>query len=115
MVSLSPPPESSPQPNSAPPPSRSPQASLTLRRVAAWAVEVGLVGITALVPWSVGQVVNERYTGRPVPLNGVLAIAEDTAAKTLAIPQQSRTLAVAPLTNLLWSIAVMGPLTLGAT
>ncbi|MEM1426749.1 MAG: pentapeptide repeat-containing protein, partial [Cyanobacteria bacterium P01_H01_bin.130] len=48
------------------------------------------------------------------PLNGALAIAEESVAQTLAIPQQARTLAVAPLTNLLWSIGLVGPLTLGA-
>ncbi|MEM9770401.1 MAG: pentapeptide repeat-containing protein [Cyanobacteria bacterium P01_D01_bin.73] len=116
MVSLSPPPDSGSQPSPAsqPAPPRSPRASLPLRRLMAWAVEIGLVGVTAIVPWAVGQAVNERYTGRPVPLNGALAVTEESAAKALAIPQQSRTLAVAPLTNLLWSIALVGPLTLGA-
>ncbi|MGD1938762.1 MAG: pentapeptide repeat-containing protein [Cyanophyceae cyanobacterium] len=110
MVSVSPPPGS----QSIPQPQRPPRKSLALRRLGAWAVEVGLVGITALVPWTVGQAVNERYTGRPVSLNGVLAIAEESTAQALALPQQSRTLNVAPLTNLLWSIGLVGPFTLGA-
>lgn len=116
MVSLSPNPgpDAQPNPGQNSQPSRSPRGSVPLRRLMAWTVEVGLVGITALVPWAVGQVVNERYTGRPVPLNGVLAVVEDSISKTLATPRQARTVVVAPLTNLLWSIAVAGPLTLGA-
>ncbi|MGD1852199.1 MAG: pentapeptide repeat-containing protein [Cyanophyceae cyanobacterium] len=111
MVSVSPSPDS----QSIPQLQRSPRKSLGLRRLGAWAVEMGLLGITTFVPWAVGQAVNERYTGRPVRLNGILAIAEDSTAKALATPQQSRTLTVAPLTNLLWSIGLVGPLTLGAT
>ena len=83
---------------------------LVLRRFTAWTLEVSFVAISALAPYHVGSVINQAYDGQPVPLNPMLSAAEETIARTLAIPVGDRHYAVAPLTNLFWSLALLAPL-----
>lgn len=82
---------------------------LALRRLTAWTLEVSFVAISAFVPYQVGAIANEWHQGELVPLNPMLAATEETIARTLAIPISERHSAVAPLTNLFWSIAVLAP------
>ncbi len=87
--------------------------SVWWRRAGAWAVEVALIAASAGVPFAIGQSARTAFDGPPVPLNPVLSGIEDNAAKTFAIPPHLRPTAVAPITNLFWSGALVLPLTLG--
>ncbi|HEY9690206.1 MAG TPA: RDD family protein, partial [Coleofasciculaceae cyanobacterium] len=83
------------------------------RRAGAWAVEMTLIAASAGLPFAIGQSARTALEGPPVPLNPVLSGIEETAAKTFAIPPHLRPTAVAPMTNLFWSGALVLPLTLG--
>jgi uncharacterized protein YjbI with pentapeptide repeats len=104
-----------------------------LRRLGASTVELSLLTIAAAVPFSLGWYANQQYTGKLVPLNPMLTIAVETVAESLTLPgcpQQSfsdsyvnrhlnpsvspSSIAgcprpVAPVTNLLWSVAIAAP------
>jgi|GEM_PF-193881 len=87
---------------------------LGIRRGAAALVEVSLVAVAAVVPLSLGQGVNERFKER-VPLNPVLVEVQESIAQTLALPRNLQPIQVAPLTNLLWSGALLLPILWGGT
>ena len=87
-----------------------PPVPLAWRRGGAWAIEISLVAASALVPFYLGDYARTRFDDAPVPLNPVLSIAEEKIAKTLAIPVGDRNQTVAPLTNLLWTGALLLPL-----
>lgn len=87
---------------------------LRIRRGAAALVEVSLVAVAAVVPLSLGQEANERLKER-VPLNPVLVEVQESIAQTLALPRNLQPLQVAPLTNLLWSGALLLPILWGGT
>jgi uncharacterized protein YjbI with pentapeptide repeats/uncharacterized RDD family membrane protein YckC len=82
---------------------------LVTRRYAAVFLEVSLVAASALVPYSIGLYAKDRAATQPVPLNPVLAAAEEAIAKTLAQPREQLTREVAPLTNLFWCGALVIP------
>ncbi|MEG3846680.1 pentapeptide repeat-containing protein [Microcoleus sp. herbarium19] len=86
---------------------KSQQMPLLARRCGAWAVEISLIAAGALVPFSIGALVNKE--AQTVPLNSLVAAASETAARTLGIPVRDRNPRVAPLTNLFWSGALLAP------
>lgn len=109
----------------------------SLRRLAASTLETTVFVTVTAVPLAAGWYANESHTGKFVPLNPVLAIAVEEIAVKLALPgcpQGSIRDAeirshfrndpnplvdhqgliwcgrpVAPLTNLLWSVAIAAP------
>jgi len=93
-------------------PSRLQTVPLSLRRIGAWAIEVTLVAASALVPLELGMLAKTHHTGELVPLNPLLVSTEQAIAQTLAIPIGDDNRQVAPLTNLLWSGAIVLPLVL---
>ena len=86
---------------------QSKQMPLLVRRCGAWAVEISLIAASALVPFSIGALVNNE--SQTVPLNPYIAAASETVARTLGIPVRDRNPRVAPLTNLFWSGALLAP------
>lgn len=84
------------------------QVPLGMRRFAATMVEVSLVMSSALVPYSLGLLANTD-TSQRVPLNPLLGTTQETVAQTLALPQRDQQPDVAPLANLLWSVALITP------
>lgn len=92
---------------------RSRKRWLALRRLGAWSLEVALVAGSVGVPFALGTYATGRYEQRLVPLNPVLQRVEGAIARTLAIPSYQRPLAVAPLTNLFWSVALVAPIAVG--
>ena len=87
--------------------------SLLSRRLSAWLLEVCLVTASAVIPYSIGAYVKSNSTTEAVPLNPVLASAEK--AKTTIFTGSNPTEEieqVPPLTNLLWSIALVAPILL---
>lgn len=82
---------------------------LFLRRCAAWTLEVSFVAISAAVPYELGAIANSIHSGQTAPLNPLLSTTRETVARTLAIPISDRQPSVAPITNLVWSIAVLAP------
>ncbi|NJL21095.1 MAG: RDD family protein [Leptolyngbyaceae cyanobacterium SM1_3_5] len=87
---------------------------LSLRRVGAWAIEITLVAASAIVPLELGMLA-KHHTGELVPLNPVLSATEETIAQTLAMPIGDDNQQVAPLTNLLWSGAIVLPIVLAGS
>ncbi len=85
---------------------------LLARRGAAVMLEVSLVVAAAAVPFSLGQWANQRLKER-VPLNPVLVQVQGAIAKNLALPRSTQPLQVAPITNLLWSGAIIFPILVG--
>ncbi|MEG4856597.1 pentapeptide repeat-containing protein [Microcoleus sp. K1-B6] len=86
---------------------QSKQMPLLVRRCGAWAVEISLIAASALVPFSIGALVNQE--DQTAPLNSSVAAASETVARTLGIPMRDRSPRVAHLTNLFWSGALLAP------
>lgn len=82
---------------------------LAPRRCAAWVLEVSLIAASALVPLSAGLQAKSYFSSDPVPLNPAVATVEQAIAKTLAIPVSRTHQMVAPITNLLWTGALIAP------
>jgi len=91
---------------------QSQQMPLLVRRCGAWAVEISLIAASALVPFSIGALVNKD--AQTVPLNSSVAATSETVARILGVPVRDRNPRVAPLTNLFWSGALLAPLVLAA-
>ena len=91
---------------------QSKQMPLLVRRCGAWAVEISLIAASALVPFSIGALVNNE--SKTVPLNPYIAAASETVARTLGIPVRDRNPRVSALTNLFWSGALLAPAVLAA-
>lgn len=91
---------------------KSQQMPLLVRRCGAWAVEISLIAASALVPFSIGALVNKD--AQTVPLNSSVAATSETVARILGVPVRDRNPRVAPLTNLFWSGALLAPLVLAA-
>ncbi len=85
--------------------------SLSTRRFAAWATEIALVVVSGLVPFSIGAYANTRSDLNREPLNPVLVITERAIARPLALPTIYGTRNVAWITNFLWTVALLAPLT----
>ncbi|MBE9094794.1 pentapeptide repeat-containing protein [Tychonema sp. LEGE 07203] len=91
---------------------QSQQMPLLVRRCGAWAVEISLIAASALVPFSIGALVNKD--AQTVPLNPSVAAVSETVARILGRPVRDRNPRVAPLTNLFWSGALLAPAVLAA-
>jgi uncharacterized protein YjbI with pentapeptide repeats/uncharacterized RDD family membrane protein YckC len=85
---------------------------LVTRRFAAWAIEISIIASSAIVPYSVGMYA-KTHLAEQVPLNPVLVATEKVIASTFALPASKEVKEVPPLTNLLWSAALVTPLLLG--
>jgi uncharacterized protein YjbI with pentapeptide repeats/uncharacterized RDD family membrane protein YckC len=85
---------------------------LGTRRFAAWTVEMTLVVVSGLLPYSMGVYANQRSDLNRVPLNPVLLVAERAIARPLALPVSYGIRNVAWPTNFLWTVAILAPLTL---
>ncbi|MBW4640982.1 MAG: pentapeptide repeat-containing protein [Gloeocapsa sp. UFS-A4-WI-NPMV-4B04] len=92
---------------------RSKPLPMVTRRFAAWAVEVGLIVTSGLIPFGIGMYAKVNLTTEQVPLNPVLVVTEDAIAKTFALPIDNNR-NVAPLTNLFWYAALGMPLALSS-
>ncbi len=86
--------------------------SLSSRRVAAWVAEITLCVVSAAIPFGIGAYINTKTNMERVPLNPVLVAAERTVAYPLALPISYGTRNVAWSTNLLWTVAILAPLSL---
>lgn len=87
---------------------------LVTRRFAAWAAEITLVVVSGLVPFGIGAYANTRSEFHRVPLNPVLVVTERAIARPLALPVSYGVHNVAWPTNILWSVALLAPVTLSA-
>lgn len=83
---------------------------LGVRRCGAWVVEVSLIVVSGVVPFSIGLYTNDRSNREAVPLNPALAIAQNAIARSLAIPVYQKNRQVAPATNFWWMVALAAPL-----
>lgn len=90
-------------------PRRIQRLPITLRRVAAWTLEVSFVVVSAAIPYQMGAIADQYLTQNRAPLNPLLSTTRETVARTLAIPAGTLQPTVAPLTNLFWSISVIAP------
>ncbi|MEH2080269.1 MAG: pentapeptide repeat-containing protein [Nostoc sp.] len=85
---------------------------LASRRFAAWAAEITLVVTSGLIPFGIGVYANSRSNLNRVPLNPVLVVTERAIARPLALPVSYGIRNVAWPTNILWTIALLAPVTL---
>jgi len=78
-------------------------------------VEVSLIALSGLIPYSLGLAAKSEPTAEQVTLNPVVTITTDAIATTLGLPaSDSNNKLVTPLTNLFWSAAIVVPLLLTA-
>ncbi|MEH2358816.1 pentapeptide repeat-containing protein [Nostoc sp.] len=85
---------------------------LASRRFAAWAAEITLVVTSGLIPFGIGVYANSRSDLNRVPLNPVLIVTQRAIARPLALPVSYGIPNVAWPTNILWTIALLAPVTL---
>lgn len=83
---------------------------LAYRRLGAAIAEVSLVAVSALIPHALGAYVQSQFKNDLVPLNPVVGNTHEAIAKTLALPMRENYRQVPPLTNLLWSTALITPI-----
>ncbi|HYX16503.1 MAG TPA: pentapeptide repeat-containing protein [Nostoc sp.] len=93
-------------------PERANSLLLASRRFAAWAAEITLVVTSGLIPFGIGVYANSRSDFDRVPLNPVLVVTERAIARPLALPVSYGIRNVAWPTNILWTIALLAPVTL---
>ncbi|MCC5613705.1 pentapeptide repeat-containing protein [Nostoc sp. CHAB 5836] len=93
-------------------PERANSPLLASRRFAAWATEIILVVTSGLIPFGIGVYANSRSDLNRVPLNPVLVVTERAIARPLALPVSYGIRNVAWPTNILWTIALLAPVTL---
>ncbi|OYD87550.1 low-complexity protein [Nostoc sp. 'Peltigera membranacea cyanobiont' 213] len=93
-------------------PERASSLLLASRRFAAWAAEITLVVASGLIPFGLGVYANSRSDLNRVPLNPVLVVTERAIARPLALPVSYGIRNVAWPTNILWTIALLAPVTL---
>ncbi|MBG1240798.1 pentapeptide repeat-containing protein [Nostoc sp. NZL] len=93
-------------------PERASSLLLASRRFAAWAAEITLVVTSGLIPFGIGVYANSRSDLNRVPLNPVLVVTERAIARPLALPVSYGIRNVAWPTNILWTIALLAPVTL---
>lgn len=86
---------------------------LVTRRFAAWVIEVSLIAISGVVPFTMGMYIESQPGSEQVPLNPVLAVTEAAIARTLALPSSDNR-KVPPLTNFFWSVALVAPILLSS-
>ncbi|HLO87476.1 MAG TPA: pentapeptide repeat-containing protein [Nostocaceae cyanobacterium] len=85
---------------------------LVPRRFAAWAIEMTLVAASGLVPFGLGVYANSRTELNRVPLNPILVTTERAIARPLALPVSYGNPNVAWPTNILWTVALLAPISL---
>ncbi|MDZ7962741.1 MAG: pentapeptide repeat-containing protein [Aulosira sp. DedQUE10] len=95
-------------------PEKSSSVPLLTKRFAAWATEMTLVVASGLVPFGFGVYANSRSDLNRVPLNPVLVVTERAIARPLALPVSYGIRNVAWPTNILWSLALLAPVTLSS-
>ncbi len=93
-------------------PERASSLLLGSRRFAAWAAEITLVVTSGLIPFGIGVYANSRSDLNRVPLNPVLVVTERAIARPLSLPVSYGIRNVAWPTNILWTIALLAPVTL---
>lgn len=93
-------------------PERANSLFLASRRFAAWAAEITLVVSSGLIPFGIGVYANSRSDLNRVPLNPVLVVTQRAIARPLALPVSYGIPNVAWPTNILWTIALLAPVTL---
>ncbi len=93
-------------------PGKANSQSLPKRRLMAWATEIALVVVSGLVPFGIGAFANTRSELSRTPLNPVLVVIEREVARPLALPVNYGTRNVAWITNILWTIGTLAPLSL---
>ncbi|MDZ8049979.1 MAG: pentapeptide repeat-containing protein [Aulosira sp. ZfuVER01] len=93
-------------------PEKSSSLPLVTRRVAAWAAEITLVVTSGLIPFGLGVYANSRSDLNRVPVNPVLVVTERAIARPLALPVSYGIRNVAWPTNILWSLALLAPVTI---
>ncbi|MCC5645573.1 pentapeptide repeat-containing protein [Nostoc sp. CHAB 5824] len=93
-------------------PERASSLLLASRRFAAWAAEITLVVTSGLIPFGIGVYANSRSDFNRVPLNPVLVVTERAISRPLALPVSYGIRNVAWPTNILWTIALLAPVTL---
>ncbi|MCL6754398.1 pentapeptide repeat-containing protein [Nostoc sp. CCCryo 231-06] len=93
-------------------PERANSLLLASRRFAAWAAEITLVVSSGLIPFGLGVYADSRSDFNRVPLNPVLVVTERAIARPLALPVSYGIRNVAWPTNILWTIALLAPVTL---
>ncbi|WP_118163437.1 pentapeptide repeat-containing protein [Nostoc sphaeroides] len=93
-------------------PERANSLLLASRRFAAWAAEITLVVTSGLIPFGIGVYADSRSDFNRVPLNPVLVVTERAIARPLALPVSYGIRNVAWPTNILWTIALLAPVTL---
>ncbi|MBN3871475.1 MULTISPECIES: pentapeptide repeat-containing protein [unclassified Nostoc] len=93
-------------------PERAKSLLLAGRRFAAWAAEITLVVTSGLIPFGIGVYANSRSDLNRVPLNPVLVVTQRAIARPLALPMSYGIPNVAWPTNILWTIALLAPVTL---
>jgi uncharacterized protein YjbI with pentapeptide repeats/uncharacterized RDD family membrane protein YckC len=86
--------------------------SLFTRRLAAWTTEIALIAVSGLIPYGIGTFANNRSDLSRVPLNPVLGIVEREVARPLALPINYGNRNVSWITNFLWTVGAIAPLTL---
>lgn len=89
--------------------------SLSLRRLAAWGLEVGLLVSTVALPWGLGEAVRQSSTAAVVPLNPAVAGVQGAIARPLGLSRQRLVTDVPPLTNVLWFSTLVLPTALVAS
>ncbi|BAY22408.1 RDD domain-containing protein [Calothrix sp. NIES-2100] len=95
-------------------PEKSHSLSLVTRRFAAWTAEITLVAATGLIPFGLGVYANSNSDLNRVQPNPVLVVTERAIARPLALPVSYGIRNVAWPTNILWSIALLAPVTLSS-
>ncbi|PZU98659.1 MAG: hypothetical protein DCF32_19345 [Leptolyngbya sp.] len=83
--------------------------SLSLRRLVAWGLEVGLLVGSIALPWGAGELVRRHSTAELVPVNLAVAAAQGAIARPLGRSRQRLVTEVPPLTNLLWFSTLVLP------
>ncbi|MGD1852927.1 MAG: pentapeptide repeat-containing protein [Leptolyngbyaceae cyanobacterium] len=104
-------------------------AVLACKRLAAWSLEVGLVAMTAAVPWGLGQYAllsskevapieaGEKQassgsgvgTGTQITLNPLVKAAQNGWARIAQVPPHRLYRTVPRTTNILWTVALIAP------
>ncbi|MFQ4136373.1 pentapeptide repeat-containing protein [Nodosilinea sp. PGN35] len=83
--------------------------SLSLRRLAAWGLELGLLVSAVALPWGLGEAVRQNSSADGVPLNPAVATVQGAIARPLGWSRQRLVTDVPPLTNVLWFSALVLP------
>lgn len=119
--------------NSIVPAPRIRSVTLSCRRLVAWSLEVGLVAMSAAVPWGLGQYLLSHQTvaltpqekaaetaaiptaplnqiNTPVPLNPLVWQTQQSWAKIAQLPPHRFYRTVPRLTNILWTAALLAPI-----